>query len=96
MQPENTFKTVQGEETTIKVADGNLTINSANVATANVIIKNGVVHVIDTVLMPPGLLKKMQDTGKIGPETAPGDDRSGAGRVGAGLALIGATAALMA
>lgn len=50
-------KTVEGEELTLAMQGDNLTVTDAkgNVATvtqADVLQKNGVVHVIDTVLMP--------------------------------------------
>ncbi len=46
--------TVQGEELTVGVAeDGTVTINDAEVTTADVDASNGVVHVIDGVLTPP-------------------------------------------
>lgn len=49
--------TVQGEQLTVVVEDGKVMIkdakgNVANVETADVYQSNGVVHVIDTVLMP--------------------------------------------
>jgi len=49
--------TVQGEELTLKVEDGKVTVtdakgNSATVVQADVMSSNGVVHVIDAVLMP--------------------------------------------
>ena len=37
----------------IKVNDGAVTVNGAKVVKADVIASNGVIHVIDTVLMPP-------------------------------------------
>ena len=51
------LKTVQGEELTLKMDGGNLVLTdakggTATVSTANVYQSNGVVHVIDTVLMP--------------------------------------------
>ena len=46
------IKTVQGEELTVAVKDGKVTINGANVTTADVVSSNGVTHVIDAVLMP--------------------------------------------
>ena len=46
------IKTVQGEELTVGVKDGKVTINGANVTIADVISSNGVTHVIDAVLMP--------------------------------------------
>lgn len=46
-------KTVQGKELKIAVKDGKVTVNGANVVKTNILCKNGVVHVIDTVLLPP-------------------------------------------
>ena len=46
------IKTVQGEELTVAVKDGKVTINGANVTIADVVSSNGVTHVIDAVLMP--------------------------------------------
>lgn len=48
----NSAKTVQGSEVAIKVTDGNVTVNDANVVTTDVAASNGVIHVIDTVLLP--------------------------------------------
>jgi uncharacterized surface protein with fasciclin (FAS1) repeats len=47
------FTTLEGGEVTITTTDG-VKVNDANVAVANALIKNGVVHVIDKVLMPEG------------------------------------------
>lgn len=47
------IKTVQGDELTVKImADGTVMINDAKVVTADVEASNGVVHVIDAVLLP--------------------------------------------
>ena len=45
-------KTAQGSEVKIKVADNKVNINNAKVVKADVRSKNGVIHVIDTVLIP--------------------------------------------
>lgn len=45
-------KTVQGEELTVSIKDGKVMINGANVTAADLSGSNGVVHVIDAVLMP--------------------------------------------
>jgi len=45
-------KTLQGEELTVAIKDGKVTINGANVTAADLTGSNGVVHVIDAVLMP--------------------------------------------
>ena len=46
--------TVQGEEVTIVVDDG-VTVEGANVIDADVEAGNGVVHVIDAVIVPPSI-----------------------------------------
>jgi uncharacterized surface protein with fasciclin (FAS1) repeats len=45
-------KTVNGQEIAIKVMDGKVKINDATVAAADIVGSNGVIHVIDTVLLP--------------------------------------------
>lgn len=45
-------KTLQGGELTVSVKDGKVMINGANVTAADLASSNGVVHVIDAVLMP--------------------------------------------
>ena len=45
-------KTVNGKELDIKVADGLVTVDSAKVVKTDVAASNGVIHVIDAVLLP--------------------------------------------
>lgn len=45
-------KTVEGGTLTIKAHGGGLMIDDANVVAADVMATNGVIHVVDTVLMP--------------------------------------------
>jgi uncharacterized surface protein with fasciclin (FAS1) repeats len=45
-------KTVNGQEVTIMANDGKVMVNDATVVKADVMASNGVIHVIDTVLMP--------------------------------------------
>ena len=45
-------KTVNGKELDIKVADGHVTVDSAKVVKTDVAASNGVIHVIDTVVLP--------------------------------------------
>ena len=45
-------KTVNGKELDIKVTDGTVTVNNAKVIKTDVAASNGVIHVIDTVLLP--------------------------------------------
>lgn len=46
-------KTVQGQSVNIKVMDGKVKLNDANVVTTDIKCKNGVIHVIDSVILPP-------------------------------------------
>ncbi|KAG0647188.1 Fasciclin arabinogalactan [Hyphodiscus hymeniophilus] len=46
------LKTVNGANVTITIEDGDVFVNSAKVITPNVLVNNGVVHVIDGVLNP--------------------------------------------
>jgi uncharacterized surface protein with fasciclin (FAS1) repeats len=46
------IKTLQGGELTVAIKDGKVTINGANVTAADLTGSNGVIHVIDAVLMP--------------------------------------------
>ncbi len=46
-------KTVEGFKVKISVKDGNVMINDAKVIKADVKASNGVIHVIDTVILPP-------------------------------------------
>lgn len=47
--------TVQGEKVAVSIGGGNVKINDAKVVAADVKAKNGVVHVIDKVILPPNL-----------------------------------------
>ncbi len=47
-----TAKTVEGSDVKIDASNGGVKINNAKVATADVAADNGVIHIIDTVLMP--------------------------------------------
>ena len=48
-------KTLQGEPVTIKVDGSTVMINDAKVVKADIETSNGVIHVIDTVMMPPSM-----------------------------------------
>jgi len=45
--------TAAGPELDIKVSDGKVTVNGANVVKTDIPATNGVIHVIDKVLLPP-------------------------------------------
>lgn len=52
--------TVQGENIAINVQGGNVMVNNANVVATDVMASNGVIHVIDTVLLPPSMTAPTQ------------------------------------
>jgi len=45
-------KTVNGQDLKLKVNNGTVMVNDAKVVKADVLASNGVIHVIDTVLLP--------------------------------------------
>lgn len=48
-------KTVNGQDITVSIRGGNVKISGAKVIAADVKAKNGVVHVIDKVILPPNM-----------------------------------------
>jgi transforming growth factor-beta-induced protein len=48
-----TAATVEGKKVTVHISSAGVKINDANVVKADVLACNGVVHVIDAVLLPP-------------------------------------------
>jgi uncharacterized surface protein with fasciclin (FAS1) repeats len=46
-------KTVNGASVRVTVSGGKVMVNNANVTTVDIAASNGVIHVIDTVLLPP-------------------------------------------
>jgi uncharacterized surface protein with fasciclin (FAS1) repeats len=46
-------KTVQGKPVKIVAKDGKVTVSGANVVKTDIVCKNGVIHVIDAVILPP-------------------------------------------
>jgi uncharacterized surface protein with fasciclin (FAS1) repeats len=47
--------TIAGSTVAVNVQNGKVSVNNANVVKADVDAKNGVIHAIDKVLLPPGL-----------------------------------------
>jgi len=45
-------KTVQGQEVAIEVAEGGVKVAGANVVKTDIVTGNGVIHVIDSVILP--------------------------------------------
>jgi uncharacterized surface protein with fasciclin (FAS1) repeats len=48
-------KAVSGDAITVKVRDGKVHVDDANVTTTDIQASNGVIHVIDTVILPKGI-----------------------------------------
>jgi uncharacterized surface protein with fasciclin (FAS1) repeats len=48
-------ETVNGKMVNVKADGGSVMINDAKVTAADVAASNGVIHVIDTVILPPGI-----------------------------------------
>nr|MCU0623556.1 fasciclin domain-containing protein [Gemmatimonadaceae bacterium] len=46
-------KTVQGAEATIMAHGNGLMIDNANIVKTDIVTSNGVIHVIDAVILPP-------------------------------------------
>ena len=48
----NSAKTVNGQSLTIKVEDGTVMVDNAKVTKTDILCSNGVIHVIDSVVLP--------------------------------------------
>lgn len=47
-----TAKTVNGQELTVKAVNGSVMVDSAGVVKTDIVCSNGVIHVIDSVVLP--------------------------------------------
>jgi len=56
------IKTVEGEDVTAHVTTAGVKINDATVKTADVVASNGVVHIIESVLLPAGVPLPSKDS----------------------------------
>jgi uncharacterized surface protein with fasciclin (FAS1) repeats len=50
--------TVEGSDVKVAVKDGKVMVNKANVVTTDIMASNGVIHVIDAVILPPAKKSK--------------------------------------
>ena len=55
-------KTANGANVAIKVVDGSVFVNNAKVVAPDVMASNGIIHVIDTVLLPPAAKQNIVKT----------------------------------
>lgn len=53
---ENMAETANGDQVSLSFVDSTLFVNGAKVSTADVMADNGVIHVIDNVIMPPTMM----------------------------------------
>ncbi len=53
LQPTQMVKTVEGQDLDIKVTSGAATVNGCNIVKTDIPASNGVIHVVDCVLVPP-------------------------------------------
>jgi transforming growth factor-beta-induced protein len=54
-----TAATVEGEDVTFAVTDGAVQVDNATVTHADVMAANGVIHVIDRVILPPSIAARL-------------------------------------
>ena len=78
-----TATTVQGEDLTFTIKDGSVYVNDAMVVTADIETSNGVIHVIDAVLIPPKYVVLRDEST---------DQQRGGGAVGAAASFVYASA----
>ncbi len=64
-------RTVEGEQVKITAADGGVRINDSQVIQPDLQAANGIIHVIDAVLIPPSLVASLPNTGSAEPATWP-------------------------
>jgi len=48
-------RAVSGDTITVKVEDGVVHVDNATVTSSDILASNGVIHVIDSVILPKGL-----------------------------------------
>jgi LPXTG-motif cell wall-anchored protein len=66
-----TAATVQGEDVTFGVSADGVKVNDANVVAADVMAANGVIHVIDSVILPPSMTAAPAEAEAAPAEEAP-------------------------
>merc|ERR1712013_63941 len=62
--------TVQGATATVAISGGTVTIQGATVTTADVVCSNGVIHIIDQVILPPNIVQVATAAGSFTTLTA--------------------------
>jgi uncharacterized surface protein with fasciclin (FAS1) repeats len=67
----NSASTALGKDVTIRVESGNVFVNDAQVVITDIEATNGVIHVIDAVILPPAEPAVLPATGGEAPSAAP-------------------------
>jgi uncharacterized surface protein with fasciclin (FAS1) repeats len=60
------IKTMQGDELMVKIKEGKVYINGAMVSSADIKAGNGVIHVIDAVMLPPAKMAAASSSASSG------------------------------
>jgi uncharacterized surface protein with fasciclin (FAS1) repeats len=63
--------TAQGENVAFTIGDGTAMVNDANIVAADIETSNGVIHVIDTVILPPSIAAAPEATEEAMEEATP-------------------------
>lgn len=84
---EGSVETLNGESVQISIRDGNVFVNEAQVVLADVLISNGVVHVIDGVLSPEGASPSASVSAPAPSGTSTDVPQAGAERTTAAIAI---------
>ena len=79
--------TLSGDDITIRIEDGNVYINDAMVIVTDIATTNGVIHVLDTVIVPPAEEPPITEVETPTEDTE--DDLPRTGGMGATLAFLG-------
>lgn len=87
----STLTTLAGEDLNVSVTDGEVMVENATVTVADINATNGVIHIIDRVLVPPGVNLTVTENATVTPmgvattpvgETTPATAENGTGMVG--------------
>lgn len=74
-----TATTVNGADVTFTIADDTAMVNDANIVTTDIEASNGVIHVIDAVILPPSDDMAAEEGEDMAGDTAEGDMAEGEG-----------------
>lgn len=71
------LETISGEQLNVTVEDGEVMVENATVVEADIELANGVIHIIDRVLVPAGVELPMEnETGMVDNQTMNGDNQT--------------------